>query len=382
MSSNAVILKDIDSIVNQLENVSSTMVDYIKNHHSSKFTLYFKTINHSDLSNKGKRCGPNESVDKNYLYYQSNEEMHKLFDAGIRFETAKQSNMGIPSEIFTDLNIPREPSVELPIKLVNDSATYFKEYYTIKILKALGKECKWEGASIYPIEYGDFTSFNVTYGNHGIGTSRDEFFSKLRLSIFLGDTVYFLIENKKYQKVLYLLLKKDERFFNLLNKDTETDNETDNGNESIVSEDDMFYSLTSSSKTKLNGLEGKGILVGCYKSINHLKWIIKQKKYNIRSGNRKGAISESVDMLHFLILYHINNHNKYGIYEILNYNEVSKQDMIDLEYPSTNPASRYVVFDIKEYKSANDVNINIDSIIKLVKEKYPDYINGTPIIIK
>lgn len=58
---------DIQEIKSSLEFVSSSMIKHIDDAIGSKFILRYKNITHSDLANSGKRCGPKEPLEKNYL---------------------------------------------------------------------------------------------------------------------------------------------------------------------------------------------------------------------------------------------------------------------------------------------------------------------------
>ncbi|MBQ0050128.1 MAG: HNH endonuclease [Bacteroidales bacterium] len=221
---------DIQEIKSSLEFVSPSMINYIEGAQNSEFILRYKSITHSDLANSGKRNGPKEPLEKNFLYYLSNDEMHRIeSQSDTCFETAKQSNIGMPESFFDDLGVPHPRSEErkakgtlclndyVEVKLVNDSMSFFTEGYTRVILEKLGKKIKWENKSLYSLDDGDFTDIRLSEAVHGIGTSTDSVFAKIRLSIFLNDTIYFLIEKNasKDKRVLYILLEKNPIFYTL-----------------------------------------------------------------------------------------------------------------------------------------------------------------------
>lgn len=108
-----------------------------------------KSITHSDLLNSGKRNGPNESIDKNYLYYLSLSEMKEIEQVRKKeFENAKQSNIFVPSDFYEFIGMPQlqrregaqttqheHPIVNnyADVYLVNDTLKYFDIDYTKKI---------------------------------------------------------------------------------------------------------------------------------------------------------------------------------------------------------------------------------------------------------
>ena len=71
---------DKDKIALFIENKSNFMYNYIVEHINSEYYMVSKYVSHSDLLNKGKRNGNKESIEKNFLYYLSNEEMRELED--------------------------------------------------------------------------------------------------------------------------------------------------------------------------------------------------------------------------------------------------------------------------------------------------------------
>lgn len=205
-------------------NRSERMLAYMKEHSKSRFTLWHKTLTHSDLTNRGKRNGNKEGLDRNLLYYLSVKEMMNIQNNSEKeFESAKQSNIGLKEEFYNDLGIPRLKRRNGPqetqhekvvlndfvdVFIVNETAKYFTMPYTKMVLKALGKDAdKWKDEDSISLKRGaQFTEIQITQAIHGLGTSSDIEFHKLRLSMFLNDTIIFLIEHCEGRNKLFILL--------------------------------------------------------------------------------------------------------------------------------------------------------------------------------
>lgn len=204
---------EIDKIVEELKVVSPVMVEHILAHPTSEYELYYKSITHSDLCG-GKRTNISQGYEKNILYYLTVSEMEDLGGTPV----AHQSNIGIPNDVYKALGIEKKKKTQVEFKLVNDSAEYFIEDYTKRVVEILGKKFPWNnGQCKYGVSYGDFTDMHMTYGDHGFGTSIDIEFQSLRKNIFVNDTIYFLVERFGTSKTLYILLSKNPKFFDILN---------------------------------------------------------------------------------------------------------------------------------------------------------------------
>ena len=211
-------LTNRSDIIEVLTPVSASIVEHINGNTTSTYSLWYKFITHSDLINSGKRSGPQQGLENNLLYYLTVNEMRA---AGIN-TTAKQSNIVVPQAVYKELNIPSTKYTKfndyVPVKVVNDSLTYFTENYTMRIMSLLGKICPWIGKSNYSLADGQFTDLQITKGDQGIGTGDDTLFRLIRHSIFLNDTIYFLIEKESSKKpTLYVQLEKNTKFYSLLN---------------------------------------------------------------------------------------------------------------------------------------------------------------------
>ena len=95
------------------------------------------------------------------------------------------------------------------------------------------------------------------------------------------------------------------------------------------------------------------VLVGCYKSEEHLKWILREKKYNIRFGGpRQGAISLEDKYLNarYLLLYNLNNQKDIRIFKIMGTRPeiVTDKRMSQWHYPGPTPDQMYMVYSVSE----------------------------------
>lgn len=210
---------------------SSSLTGLLSTHRNDKFHLWYKDLTHSDLTNRGKRNGKNESLQKNFLYYLSVEQMEKIEQGSDKkFESAKQSNIGVSVDFYEELGVPSPRTIankkgycisdDVDVFLVNDTLHHFTMDYTRKVLKKLDKfdTCSWRNAdSVQLNESGPFTKIQLSEAVHGIGTADDTAFHALRLSMFLNDRIYFLIRKTagNGRNQLYIFLEKNPIFFTI-----------------------------------------------------------------------------------------------------------------------------------------------------------------------
>ncbi|MDD2495825.1 MAG: HNH endonuclease signature motif containing protein [Clostridia bacterium] len=228
--------EDTEKIVEYLEDKSSDMVTYIEKNNNSKYTLIRKFITHSDLATFGKRNGFEQTIEKNYLYYLSTDEMKSIEEReGKEFETAKQSNITVPSSFYEKLGIQqlrRRDGLQdqhhthilinnyANVYLVNQTIDYFTPEYTFKVFEKLNKNVGWTKEEC-TVTKSDvlFTPIELRHAIHGIGTSADLEFHKIRHNIFKNDSLILIIEEKiDNTKNLYILLDKNPSFFSIVNE--------------------------------------------------------------------------------------------------------------------------------------------------------------------
>ena len=95
------------------------------------------------------------------------------------------------------------------------------------------------------------------------------------------------------------------------------------------------------------------VLLGCYKSEEHLQWILEHRKYNIRcGGNREGAVE--LDDAHinvkYLLLYDPNDLSIKRIMKMTKQHPVVVSDSIlaNMNYPNPTPGQLYMLYDVSE----------------------------------
>jgi 5-methylcytosine-specific restriction enzyme subunit McrC len=97
--------------------------------------------------------------------------------------------------------------------------------------------------------------------------------------------------------------------------------------------------------------KSKKMLVGCYKDEEHLNWIKNNHLYNIRLGNREGAIDKSGIIISAskLLLYNVDNPKDYRLFDL----DESKQIIANYEfmhkkgYPGLEPDREYLLYVIE-----------------------------------
>src|SRR5690606_30202740 len=82
------------------------------------------------------------------------------------------------------------------------------------------------------------------------------------------------------------------------------------------------------------------VLVGFYKSAEHLEWITDNGLYNFRTGTKNGSIPIDMDLVRskYLLLHTFGDQNSGELWKINGdgYKIYSKQDLIKKGYPSDN----------------------------------------------
>ena len=128
-------------------------------------------------------------------------------------------------------------------------------------------------------------------------------------------------------------------------------------------------------------LSKQTILVGCYKNKEHLEWIKQHNLYNIRLGDRSGAVSKSglVISASKLLLYDFHNPKEYQVFELDSSNHIIAKNelMKSKSYPNLKPDREYLLYMITE---ESRVKPNFD--IEELKQTYaPKLKNGSPFFV-
>lgn len=222
------------SILNFLETKSQILRKYIEGS-DNDFILYLKYLNHSDLPTFGKATKIN-SHDDNLLYYLKTDEMLRIESSSEKnFETAHQSNISLPKSFWLDLGMkdPRETvrnysyskriNDHADVFLVNEGLNYFSDFYTKQIFNKLDKRIKnsrkreWlSNDLIISNPESEFLELELTQAVHGIGTSEDREFHKLRHHMFKNDILIIIIEKTDIKNKLFILPVKNPIFYSLI----------------------------------------------------------------------------------------------------------------------------------------------------------------------
>ena len=127
--------------------------------------------------------------------------------------------------------------------------------------------------------------------------------------------------------------------------------------------------------------ESDPILVGCYKSPEHLQWILKHNKYNVRLGDRAGAMDEHKELfnkIQKLVLYNVEEPTEIQVMEISDPKEITGRQINELGYPEIRPEDyTYEIFNVHP---SNESGNQYSDLVKEIISK-PGHIEGAPIFI-
>ena len=233
---NTVFTNDEITIENFIATRSQSFHKYIQQKKvNTYYTMWYKSLTHSDLTTRGKRTNTLEGFDGNLLYYLSVKDMENLQEQFPKkaFECAKQSNIGMSEKFYIDIGIPRiqrrkGKQIEkhnwislndyMNVYLVNDSLKYFSMDCTEKIMRNLDKEMpeRWKKSQIILEKENDFTEIDLHQAIHGLGVEADSIFHAIRLTMFLNDTIIFVMEHDSEKPQLFILLEKNALFYPLM----------------------------------------------------------------------------------------------------------------------------------------------------------------------
>lgn len=128
----------------------------------------------------------------------------------------------------------------------------------------------------------------------------------------------------------------------------------------------------------------KTILVGCYKGKKHYDWIRAHNIYNIRLGKTKGSMEEKHNLFgnaSLLVLYEYGKPNKLSAYKIVDHQEMSKEELLEMDYPKERPRKSYMTFSITPAEMDLESLINHRFIEKLIEIDSANA-KGTPVFIE
>lgn len=123
------------------------------------------------------------------------------------------------------------------------------------------------------------------------------------------------------------------------------------------------------------------ILVGCYKSPEHLDWILSKHKYNVRLGERSGSMEKDKELFNktrTLILYNVEDPSEIRVMEISNPMEITGKQINEMEYPENRPEDyQYEIF--SALLSSESVNRYADLVNEVINK--PGHLEGAPVFI-
>ena len=147
------------------------------------------------------------------------------------------------------------------------------------------------------------------------------------------------------------------------------------------SEPEPFYEMFPEPYGNSVFADAVAVLVGCYKSKEHLQWILEKGKYNIRlGGEREGAIElkESYLKARYILLYNPDDFSDLRIMKIIKDNPtiINEKAMVEMGYPDPTPNQMYMVYDVSVDAVEPELYNRPWTIEPFVKDK-----NGAPIIV-
>ena len=126
------------------------------------------------------------------------------------------------------------------------------------------------------------------------------------------------------------------------------------------------------------------ILVGCYKDKQYLDWIHSHNIYNIRLGKTKGSMEANrklFDSTSLLVLYELGTPNKLSAYRITGHHEITKEELIEMDYPNKKPRKSYMSFSLEPFEI--DLTFLAEHhLIERLVELNANNAKGTPVFIE
>ena len=123
------------------------------------------------------------------------------------------------------------------------------------------------------------------------------------------------------------------------------------------------------------------MLVGCYRDTKHLEWIKGQKLYNIRLGDRNGAVSKSgmIVSASRLLLYNYNNPTEFIVYDLDSSRQIiANNDLMKTKnYPGLQPNREYLLYVVGKELEKHPTY----SVEKLREEYAPKLRKGAPFFV-
>ena len=120
------------------------------------------------------------------------------------------------------------------------------------------------------------------------------------------------------------------------------------------------------------------ILLGVYKNEKHKEWILTNKRYNVRLGNRAGAVKKikQVTDASYLVLYDFHNPENYSVYKLSNKHHTwNSEKMRHSGYPLNggSESNLYYIYELLEKTE----ELGVFDLKKLLERKRAEYMKDT-----
>ncbi len=115
------------------------------------------------------------------------------------------------------------------------------------------------------------------------------------------------------------------------------------------------------------------ILFGVYKDQQHLDWILNNRKYNVRLGDRVGAVKRTrqVTSAEYLVLYEFQNEENYMVFKLSDKHSIwDTEKMVKMGYTTSNPNDEgrmYYIYNLLE-KTEDLGKIDVESTLIVPRE--------------
>ncbi|MCC8112654.1 MAG: hypothetical protein LIP03_01420 [Bacteroidales bacterium] len=122
------------------------------------------------------------------------------------------------------------------------------------------------------------------------------------------------------------------------------------------------------------------LLIGCYRSEEQLRWILKNAMYNVRLKSSRGAVTPTytVNQATHLLLYNQKNHSVFKYFTFKGkIKRLTSKEMNELEYPHYHDNREYLLYTIDQELSAP--RINVDQLIE--KFRPANWIKDAPVYV-
>lgn len=127
------------------------------------------------------------------------------------------------------------------------------------------------------------------------------------------------------------------------------------------------------------------VLLGIYKNLKHLNWITENKKYNVRLGDRIGAVKRNHQVISakYLVLYDVKDETRYFIFKLSDKHHVwDFAKMSESGYPvnEKHKSNKYYIYNIEE-ETEEFGRVDLKSLLMAKHEQITGLPEGNPIYV-